>query len=155
MMKKTYMLLISLLLTAAAYAQDIGDEIRNPQVRERVKAARVAYITERLDFTAKESQQFWAINNEYEKEREAIREKYNASSKLELMSDTEVEQYLRKRFDMEAELLDLKRSYYERFRRVVPARKIALFQRADREFRLELLRKAKERQEGRRGRMRN
>jgi hypothetical protein len=155
MMKRTYILLLSLLLTAGAYAQELGDEISNPQVRERVQAARVAYITDRLDLTAKESQQFWAINNEYEKERDAIQAKYKPSSKVELMSDAEVEQYLRNRFDMEAELLELKRSYFERFRAVVSARKIAMFQRADREFRLELLRKVRERKGDRRGRMRN
>jgi len=155
MMKRTCILLLSLLITAAAYAQTLGDDISNPQVRERVQAARVAYITDQLDLTAKESQQFWAINNEYEKARDAIRGKYQPASKLELMSDAEVEQYLRKRFDMEAELLELKRSYFERFRGVVSARKIAMFQKADRQFRLELLRKVRERREGRRGSMRN
>ena len=151
MTKQIFFLALTLCWTGVAAAQNLLEErMDNPRVRDKVQAARVAYITERLSLTPKESQQFWAINNEYEAKKKAIREEYNASSKLELMSDAEVERYLRGRFDMEAELLALKKQYFERFKDVVSVRKIALFQKADREFRLELLRKVRERRDGRR-----
>ena len=34
--------------------------------RERIKALKVSFITERLDLTEKEAQKFWAVYNEYE-----------------------------------------------------------------------------------------
>lgn len=144
------MLALALCWASAATAQSpLDGDIENPQIRERVQAARVAYITERLNLSPKESQQFWAINNEYEAKREATRAKYKSATKFELMTDAEVEQYLRGRFDMEAELLTLKKQYFERFKKVVSVRKIAMFHKADREFRLELLRKVRDRRDNR------
>jgi len=133
------------LLAIGANAQDLGDEITNPRVRERIQAARVAYITERLNLNTKESQQFWAINNEYEAARRSIKQQYRSGGNLEAMSDAEAEKRLRQQLKMEEELLELKQSYIERFLRVVPARKVVLFQKADKEFRLELLRKVRDR----------
>ncbi|HKK78108.1 MAG TPA: hypothetical protein VJ933_00710 [Phaeodactylibacter sp.] len=151
MTKPTLILALVICWASFAAAQNpLGENIDNPRVREKVQAARVAYITDRLSLTPQEAQQFWAINNEYEDKREAIRHRYRPSSKLELMSDAEVEQHLRDRFDMEAELLALKRQYFERFKSVVSVRKIAMFQKADREFRLELLKKVRERRDKRR-----
>lgn len=133
------------LLVLGANAQDLGDEITNPRVRERIQAARVAYITERLDLNTKESQQFWAINNEYEAERRSIKQQYQSGGNMEAMSDAEAEKQLRQHLKMEEKLLNLKKSYIERFLKVVPARKVVLFQKADKEFRLELLRKVRDR----------
>jgi len=133
------------LLAIGANAQELGDEITNPRVRERIQAARVAYITERLNLNTKESQQFWAINNEYEAARRSIKQQYRSGGNLEAMSDAEAEKRLRQQLKMEEELLELKQSYIERFLRVVPARKVVLFQKADKEFRLELLRKVRDR----------
>ncbi len=156
MTKQTIVLALAICGASVAAAQTpLEENIDNPRVREKVQAARVAYITDRLSLTPTESQQFWAINNEYEDKKEAIRDRYRPSSKLELMSDAEVEQYLRNRFDMEAELLALKRQYFERFKDVISVRKIAMFRRADREFRLELLKKVQERRGNRRRRNRN
>ncbi|NBC07513.1 MAG: hypothetical protein GVY26_10000 [Bacteroidetes bacterium] len=151
MTKQTLLFALAICGASVAAAQaPLGENIDNPRVREKVQAARVAYITDRLSLTPTESQQFWAINNEYEAKRDAIRDRYRASSKLELMSDAEVEQYLRDRFDMEAQLLALKKQYFERFKDVISVRKIAMFQKADREFRLELLKKVRERRDNRR-----
>lgn len=133
------------LLAIGANAQELGDKINNPRVRERIQAARVAYITERLNLNTKESQQFWAINNEYEAAKRSIKQQYQLGGNLEAMSDAEAEKRLRQQLKMEEELLELKQSYIERFLEVVPARKVVLFQKADKEFRLELLRKVRDR----------
>ena len=61
------------------------------------------------------------------------------------MSDEEAENHILARFEMEQKLLDLKREYYDKFRAVLSARKIAFFQKADNEFKRELVKKVRER----------
>jgi hypothetical protein len=47
-----------LLVALSANAQD--------GIRDRIKAQKVAYITEQLDLTVDEAQKFWPIYNRYE-----------------------------------------------------------------------------------------
>lgn len=133
-----------LALTAGAgYAQspgrfDFGGKgVRN----ERIQAARVAYITQRLGLTSDESSAFWALNNEYEEARQAIEEKYEPSVRPENMTNEQAARHLRDRLQAESELLALREKYQARFIEVLPPRKLVLFRVAEREFRLELLKK--------------
>ncbi len=57
-----------LFLTVASFAQDRPD-------REKIKALKVAFITERLDLSSKEAQLFWPIYNEQGSKMEDLRVK--------------------------------------------------------------------------------
>lgn len=145
MTTKTWMALtVGVLLTLPAFSQIFDDEPLRGEVGSKIQAARVAYITQRLNLTPAESERFWALNNEFEDGQDKIKAKYGANQRLESMSDREVEQFIEDRLQMEQELLNLKRDYFQRFKQVVSPRKIALFQKADKEFRLELLRRVQE-----------
>lgn len=145
--KRWMAIIIGLLLALPAFSQLFDDEPVRGEAGAKIKAARVAYITQRLGLTPAESERFWALNNEYENEQDKIRVKYKGGEALESMSDKEVEQLLEGRLQMEQELLNLKRDYFQRFRNAISPRKILLFQKADREFRLELLRRVQERRD--------
>ncbi|HMQ49230.1 MAG TPA: hypothetical protein PKA00_17705 [Saprospiraceae bacterium] len=142
-----YICLFWLLLpiSGALLAQD---DLLPVDVDEKVKAARVAFITQRLGLTSSESEKFWAVNNEYEAEKKTLEDKYKSAKSIESLSDKEAEDAIAKHFELEQKLLDLRKKYYERFREVVSARQVGLFYKADREFRLELLKKIRERQAG-------
>lgn len=114
-----------------------GQGVRN----ERIRAARVAYITQRLGLTSEESSAFWALNNEYEAARQAIEDKYEPSVRPENMTNEQAARHLQNHLKAEAELLALREKYQARFIEVLPPRKLVLFRAADREFRLELLKK--------------
>ncbi len=133
-------------------AQMDDDMPRNPEVQARVKAARVAYLTERLGLSTGESEQFWALYNEYEDEQRAVRRQYRPGKAVEQMTNEEAEVHLSAQMEKEEALLGLRRDYYSRMLKVVPARKLVLLEKADREFRLELVRKMRDRREGRGGR---
>ncbi len=148
-MKNRFWTIISCcLLALPAMGQVVGDDIGGGRVGSKVQAARVAYITERLGLTPNESERFWALYNEFENEKEKIQNRYSVERPLGSLSDEEAEAYILRRFKMEEELLELKKSYYPRFTKVISPRRIALFQKADKEFRLELLRKVRQRQPG-------
>ena len=143
-------LIALLLLTSmAGYAQDMDDEFGHLQGREKIRAARVAYITQRLNLSPDESQAFWALHNEYEDKKRALKSRRDRSPALEAMSDAEVEQMIETRFEVQQELLNLERTYYQKFKQVISSRKVALFYKADKEFRLELLKRVREERKNR------
>ena len=146
-MNKNYWIVLLLLGFTAlpGYGQIFDDEPVSGEARSKIQAARVAYITERLGLTPNESERFWALHNEFEVERDKIRQKYRAPRAVESMSDQEAEAFISRRFDMEQELLTLKRDYFQQFKKAVSPRKIALFNKADKEFRLQILKRLQER----------
>lgn len=144
MKNRVQALLAGLLLlpVLTVFAQPGGQfEFGEGPQSERIEAARVAYITQRLGLTTGESSSFWALNNEYEADRKAIKEKYKPAVAPEQMTNDEASQHLENQLKAETELLNLRKAYQARFTEVLPARKLVLFSQADREFRLELLKK--------------
>ena len=114
--------------------------------QEKIEAYKIAFFTEKLQLTPEESKAFWPLYNQFESEREALRKRYDQDNvRIELMSDKEVAAYLEKSIEMEEQQVKLRKDYLGRFQEVLPIRKVALLQRIDREFKVELLREIRER----------
>lgn len=146
-----------LLLSAfqvAVFAQD-EDDLPQGQGGERMQALKVGFITERLKLTPEESQKFWPIYNEYEAEQKKIRQKHKFKQDFATMTDSEAEQLLSSGLEMEQQLLNLKKDYVQRMRKVIPVRKVAMLNRAERDFKEELLKKLRELQQNRQQRKLN
>ncbi len=125
---------------------------------ERIRAYRVAVYTEVLQLNPEEAQVFWPIFNEYTGNREKLQRQMKPGRQLDGMSDAEVEEHVRKYFDIRQQEMDLEKDLAVRLRKVLPIRKIAKLPTAEREFReglvakLQALRERKtERQNLRRG----
>jgi hypothetical protein len=113
--------------------------------QEKIEAFKIAFFTEKLQLTPEESKAFWPLYNQYESEREALRKRYDQENgRIELMSDKEVAAFLDKSIEMEDQQVKLRKDYLGRFQEVLPIRKVALLQRIDREFKVELLREIRE-----------
>lgn len=112
--------------------------------QDRIRALKVAFITDKLKLTPEESEKFWPVYNQYEAEQKRIRQKYRPEQDLNTLSDQEVERAVLDRFDMEEELIKLKRDYFQRMKAFMAVRKIALLQRSEQEFNKELLRRIQE-----------
>ena len=144
-----FICLWSFLLTGYAAAQSLDEEELSPTALDRVRAQRVAFITEKIDMTSKEAEKFWPPFNEYEQEERRIRRRYQPDQTRVIdMTNEEARQFLEKRFDMEQELLDLKRRYFLQLAEVIAPRKLAGFARADREFKKLLLNRIRARRRG-------
>jgi hypothetical protein len=116
----------------------------------RIEAMRVAYITKNLDLTVEESQLFWPIFNEYEAKRKSIQRSFNYKREIESMTDEEAEDFIVESFTKDQQMLDLKRSYFEKFKTAIPIKKIAILPRIEKRFRQELLKRMRQGREGRR-----
>lgn len=125
---------------------------QNRPLQDRIAALRIAFYTEKLDLSPDESAGFWPIYNEYLDKEKAIRESNKLDGKnLEFLSDAEAEQLIANSFDMEERQLDLKREYYQKLRKVIPVRKIAMLGRVERMFKERLMEEIIERRKQQRG----
>lgn len=117
----------------------------DPEKREaRLAAFRAEVFTRVLDLTPEEAQGFWPVYNEYTDKREQAQQELRPGKQLDQMSDAEVEDQIKRHFEMKQREIDLERDAYQKLRKVLPLRKIAKLPGAEREFRESLVKKLQE-----------
>lgn len=122
----------------------------DPEQREaRLAAFRAEVFSRVLNLTPEEAQQFWPVYNEYADKREQVQQDLRPGKQLDQMSDAEVEEQIRKHFDMKQRELELEKEAYQKLRKVLPLRKVAKLPAAEREFRESLVKKLQEARERR------
>jgi len=127
---------------------------RGGKMRERIKAQKTAFITEKLNFSSEEAAKFWPVYNKYdeqiEKKREAIRELKNKIRRTENLSENEannvIEQYITNERDMIASRGEMLRE----LKKVIPATKVIKLQVVEDQFNRKLLERLKSFRENRR-----
>ncbi|MDP6907965.1 MAG: hypothetical protein QF371_00595 [Flavobacteriales bacterium] len=118
--------------------------------RERLEALKVAYLTKELSLTPEEAQSFWPLYNEMTKKMGETR-KQRRSNRLSAkrnhgeMSDEDLSKAIDRELELEQQELDLKKAYNARFKEILPIRKVAWLHHAEKGFRKELLKGAKDR----------
>ena len=132
-MKKISIAIFGLmLLIQGAMAQDDKDERA-----DRVQAAKVAYITTKLNLNTQQAQQFWPIFNEFEAGRKKIRKQLKQlriDNALGTKTDAEITTSIKKMFTLRQEELDLEKSYSDKFLKVISPTQLADFYRSEKEF---------------------
>lgn len=141
-MKRLFFIILTFsVLPALAQGQDnIGD---------RVKALRAEVYTRVLNLTSDEAEKFWPIFNEYVNNKENLQKQLRPEGDLDGMSDAEVEEYVKKYFEIRQKEFDLEKDLVQKLRKVLPVRKIAKLPKAEREFRESLLKRLQELREKR------
>jgi hypothetical protein len=138
------------LLPLAAHAQPDPDE-RDA----RLAAFRAEVFTRVLKLSPEEAQSFWPLYNDFTERREQLRRELRPSKQLDQMSDAEVEEQIKRHFDLKQRELDLERDLYQKLRKAMPQRKIAKLPQAEREFRESLVKRLQEARERRQDRLQN
>ena len=117
----------------------------------KIKAKKVAHITEKLSLTVKEAQVFWPVYNEMEGKRD----KLFKESKMEIqklksspdMTEQDKIAIIDKAIENEIKRAQLKKEYHEKFKKILSAEQIVALYRAERSFKEDLLREMKKRQQ--------
>jgi hypothetical protein len=143
-MKKIIIICLSIVLSVSAFAQQ----------GKRIEAMRIAFITQRLNLTSEEAQQFWPVFNQFSEKMQQIKGT-KTDAPLDEMSDADTEKMILTEFDKESKELELKKEYYQKLKKVLPVRKIAKLYRAERDFKNELVKYLKEAREERKLQKRN
>jgi hypothetical protein len=131
-------------LSLISIAQNNLEKTNKQQLLEKIEAQRSAYITSKLDMTSDESTKFWPLYNEYSRKRMELKKEYKAQN-ADNLSEQESRMELDEQIESQEKALALKKSYYEKFKAVLPAAKLAKLESAEQEFRREILRQIKER----------
>lgn len=144
-MKAVFTILFFGLMTMSAFAQD--DELPQPQdqtVRDKIEAARIAYITDQLQLTPAEAEKFWPIYREFAEKRRAIR--IQARQARIANPDQTDEELVDQQLKAKQQELDLEKDYSGRLIKVISAQKLRSLPQAERKFRQMILEQIQRRQ---------
>lgn len=103
-------------------------------VRSDLKTQKAILIAENLPMTEDEAAEFWPLHREYEAEFSKLNDqklalivRYADSYKSNTITDKEAVKLAKGSFDLEEQKTDLKRKYFKKFQKVMPATKAARF----------------------------
>lgn len=137
---KLIYLLVFWLIAVTAVSQ-------NESKRDKIEALRVSFISQKVNFTTQEAQVFWPLYNEYQDKivatRKAFRQQYNKNTNYNFATDKEAETYLNAELTLKQRELDYYKEYQEKFKKIIPVKKIALLLKAEEEFKKELIKNIK------------
>jgi hypothetical protein len=111
--------------------------------RSDLKTQKALVIAENLPMTEAEAAEFWPLHRDYEAElsklndqKFALIERY--AHNYQTMTDQEATELAQNTFNLEAKKTDLKRKYFKKFSKVMPATKAARFFQLENQINLAL-----------------
>lgn len=142
-------ILILIILSAVAFQ---GFSQKRP-ARERIESARIALITDRLQLSPEQAQQFWPIYNEFTEKRRELGREYEEKRK-NMNRETATEDEKRELLDLglqtKEKVLVLEKEYSDKLLEVISVEQIMELRRAEEDFRRMLLEQLQKRQQRRR-----
>jgi len=137
MMKNSALLMLTFAMLAfcplgRAQDQELTIDSTIAVVRANMQADRTALITAGMNFNDKDGAAFWPIYQQYEYERSRLDDRRASvikqyTQKYPNLTDAEAKSMAEQMFDCESRLAELKKKYYRKFNKVLPALTVAKF----------------------------
>ncbi|MGI9192274.1 MAG: hypothetical protein ACR2IL_09130 [Chitinophagaceae bacterium] len=105
--------------------------------REKMESLKIAHIASKLNLDPKTAEAFWPVYNQYENEMRGLVQEARAKR---LDNDMDVDDMLEK----EQKALDIKKKYTAQFNKVLRPEQVSSLFQAEKEFRMMMMRKARE-----------
>ena len=139
-MKKQFLLLF--LLTFGLFGT-LHAQRQHRISHEKFKALKTAFITDELDLTVKEAEQFWPIYNEYHQAYKKISHQLEKDIKkridelggIENISNKEAEKLLARIIDLKKQKAHISERLFPDLKKVISAKKLIKLTKAERDFR--------------------
>jgi hypothetical protein len=147
----TIIIFATLLVPSIAWAQD-EEELPQPteKVKEKIQAARIAYLTDQLGLTPAEAEKFWPVYREFSERRQEIRKQFKQAKQNPDPQKT-TEENEKKLVDLQLKIkqqeLDLEKDYSGRLLKVISAQKLRELPEAENRFRQMILKQIQRRQQ--------
>lgn len=140
-----------LLLSVPLFAQDeeLQQQEQDPKVKQKIQAARIAYITDQLALTPEEAEKFWPIYREFSEKRQHLLKEYRQAkrnpdpSKSAEQNDKDLVELSLK---LKQQEVDLEKDYSGKLLKVISAQKLRTLPEAERKFRQMILDQIQRRQ---------
>ena len=148
-MKTLINILIFLVLSLPALSQDEDLAPRDQKAQEKIKAARIAFITERLELTPEEAERFWPVYREFTNKRMELKQQFEQAKRNPPSNKTQEEfnsELVDLGLKLKQEELNMEKVYSRKIMDVVPAQKLMALKKAEDDFRRLLLQQIQQRQ---------
>ncbi len=148
-MKSIITFLLGIVFVTSAIAQDVEDHVKDPKAQEKIRAARIAYITEKLGLTPAEAEKFWPIYNEFDQKRKELRVQAKDLRRTQDANKPQEEiekNAIAQQHQFRQKELDLEKDYSNRLLNVISAKKVMALPRTEKDFRDLLLRRMQQQQ---------
>ena len=136
-----YILISLILLTANSISA------QNNQRFEKIKAHKIAYITDKLELTSQEAEKFWPVYNQFEKklhqlivvEKRKLIEKVKNKGGIAKLSNSEAEKMIVQINENRQKVYATEKEKFDKLKLILPAKKILKLHVAEKSFKKELL----------------
>ncbi|MDH4089411.1 MAG: hypothetical protein OEV74_02870 [Cyclobacteriaceae bacterium] len=149
-MKGLLVILFALMVIAPAFGQDEDlPTVQDTKVRDKIQAARIAYITDQLALTPAEAEKFWPIYREFAEKRRDIRQQLRDVGNTPSQNKTKEQidrDLVDRQFNVKQQELNLEKDYSGRLLKVISAQKLRTLPEAERRFRQMILEQIQRRQ---------
>lgn len=149
-MKNIKIIILAIVLSSInlySFSQDKGHK-QCGMNDEKIQAEKVAYITDKIDLSVEEAQSFWPLYNEFNdkmctlfKEEHSIY--HEIKKNYETISDADLTKKLDRMLEINNEKSELEIEYHNKYKKILPVKKIARLYQADKDFRKHLMHKYK------------
>lgn len=147
--RKSVTLIVLFVLTVfgfSLHAQEKDQYIKMEQNKEKIEAQKVAFITNKLDLSVEEAEKFWPVYNNYKGSQKSKQKAWRAehdftSDEITKMTDSEADELAKAQMGHEQEMLDLRKGLISNMKGVISPQKILMLLEAEKDFRVELMRK--------------
>lgn len=144
-MKKLLNIILILLVTAVVAQAQLPGNLA------RIRAAKITYISDRLNFTEEQHRNFVPVYNQYEREisytRQSFMGKYKDTNPKRA-DDATSRQYIDDNLDYQESVIEIKRKYNDRFLKIMSPQQLSDLYKAEREFKQMLMQRLKQRMPG-------
>ena len=137
-MKRTFFILL-VSLTFASTAQDVVEDTQpDVTVKDKIKAARVGLITQRLNLTPDQAEKFWPLYNEFDQKRADVRKPYRDAQKDINPNNPDPKQQqalVDMGIKVKQDELNLEKEYSAKMMNVITAQQMLNLRKAEHDFR--------------------
>ncbi|MEE3391017.1 MAG: hypothetical protein VZR28_07560, partial [Candidatus Cryptobacteroides sp.] len=125
-MKKIFSIALSAMLLLGAFTCLAQGKPDKKEWQEKMKAEKVAYLTDYMNLTSAEAQKFWPVYNQAESEKmEGFKNTMDAYKALETAinekkSDSEVQKALDNYLSAQQKGSEIDKKYSEKYREILP-----------------------------------
>lgn len=116
--------------------------------RERIKTIKIGYFTDQLELDETTASKFWPIYNQFEEKRMSLQKQLADMRPEGTVNDEEATLIINKGFEIEEQLLSVKKDLSESLSKVLTPSKLLLFHQADRDFNMRMVREFRDRNRG-------
>ena len=120
----------------------------DPKVREKVEAARIALITNRLGLSPGQAEKFWPVYREFAQKRQEIRKEFRQVQQgveRNKPDQQKQEELVKLGFQLKQNELNLEKDYSGRIMSIISAQQMLNLRKAEQDFRLLIINQLQQR----------